>query len=259
MANGGQDSRGTVSKCLSILDVVSASDQPLRFASMMRITGLPRSTLHRLLTTLQAERLLTLDATTKTYRSGPRLLGWVNSAWHDDDLRRVAHDEVAYLGRETGETVHLAILDGHEIVYVDKIESSQSIRMYSRIGKRAPIHCTGVGKALVAFLPPDLLEAVIEKTGFEYYTPTTITDVHAFREHLAQIREVGYATDMGEHQAEVRCIAAPVLNQDRHGIASISISTPAYRYDPERCLSWAPMIVASAHRISHELGMSERP
>ena len=158
------------------------------------------------------------------------------------------------LNEATGETVHLAILNGESIVYIDKLESLNQVRMYSAVGKQAAVHCTGVGKAITAFLPPEEQEALIQKLDFKRYTVNTITDEQSFRRELARIRERGYARDDGEHEEEIRCVAVPILNFAGESVAGISVSAPQYRLTPETISKWVELTLHAATRISRYAG-----
>ncbi|MEX2541651.1 MAG: IclR family transcriptional regulator [Trueperaceae bacterium] len=224
--------------------------QALRFTDLVDRTGLPKATLHRILSTLLEERLLHFDGTSKSYRLGIRLITWAHNTWHGLDIRHIAAEELKHLGELTNETIHLAILDGERTVYVDKHESSQQVRMYSAVGKTGPVHCTGVGKVIAAFLEPTEREALVGQLSFDRYTASTITDPRLFMTELDSIRESGYGRDEREHEDEIRCIAAPVLDHQGRSVASISISAPAYRISDDKIEQWLPQLLESVRKVS---------
>jgi IclR family acetate operon transcriptional repressor len=248
---GNVETKNSVlTKAVKVLDVFSRSDAPLRFIDLAERSGVPKSTLHRILATLVDSRLLEFDQQSRTYRLGLRLVTWAHNAWQGLDIRNVAAEEMKRLGELTNETVHLAILDGNQIVYVDKQESSQKVRMYSAVGKIGPVHCTAVGKAIAAFLAPDEQKALVDALTFDRYTENTITQPARFLEELEGIRTSGYARDESEHEDEIRCIAAPVLDRGGTSVASISISAPAYRITDEKIGKWLPLLLESTRRVS---------
>jgi DNA-binding IclR family transcriptional regulator len=158
------------------------------------------------------------------------------------------------LGNLTRETIHLSVYDEPHIVYIDKIESTLPIRMYSRVGARAESYCTGVGKALIAFLGDYEFEQFLQKVSFTQFTPNTITSAKELREELARIRAQGYALDLQEHEEGVRCAAAPIFGLDGRVAGSISIAAPAFRKTEDDILALAPAVMGAARQISENLG-----
>lgn len=239
-----------LSKMIRVMDTLSAAGEPLRFIDLANCSNIPKGSLHRILANLTDERLLRYDERSKTYRLGLRLVTWAHNSWHNLDIRHLAAEEMERLGELTNETVHLAVLDGDHIVYVDKHESRQKVRMYSAVGKVGPVHCTGVGKAIAAFLGANEQEELVQRLSFERYTTSTITNANEFLAELARVRESGYARDESEHEDEIRCIAAPVLDGDGRSVGSISVSAPAYRITDEKIKDWLPLLLDSTRRVS---------
>lgn len=243
-----------VSRALALLELVCRAGRPLTLGMAAEEAGLVRPTAHRLLRTLIDYGLVSQDAVTKTYRPGLKLFELSNDVVRNLDLRSEALPEIRQLSRETNETVHLGILDEGEVVYIDKVESSQTIRMYSAIGKRAPAHCTGLGKILLAHLPAEELRRVIQKRGLREFTRTTITTVEALERELELVRERGYAVDDGEHEPEIRCVACPIRGSSGLVIAAMSLTAPATRMSRERATTLAPPVRHYAERASARLG-----
>jgi DNA-binding IclR family transcriptional regulator len=158
------------------------------------------------------------------------------------------------LWQNSQETVHLGVLNDGEVLYVEKLESPHTIRMYSEIGRRAPLHCTGLGKALLANLPAEEIEQVIEQRGLRRYTENTLVNRADLFEEMAAIRFRGAAFDNEEHEKSVRCVAAPVYDAQGRVIAAISIAGPAFRMTPERQKDLVPYVVEASQRISRRLG-----
>jgi DNA-binding IclR family transcriptional regulator len=166
---------------------------------------------------------------------------------------------VTALARQTNETVHLAILDDYEVVYISKEETVHPIRMHSSIGKRAPAHCTGLGKVMLAYLPNEKLEEAAQRRGLARYTERTISSYLELKEHLSTIRRLGYAIDNAEHEENILCVAAPIRDHLGEVVAAISLSIPAVRCDLPQIQSFAPLVCHYADQISYRLGyVSER-
>jgi DNA-binding IclR family transcriptional regulator len=252
-SNGGSPVQA-VSRALALLEFVCRAGRPLTLGEAAEQAGLVRPTAHRLLRTLIDYGLVSQDAETKTYRPGLKLFELSNDVVRGLDLRSEALPEIRQLSLETNETVHLGILDEGDVVYIDKVESSQTIRMYSAVGKRSPAHCTGLGKILLAHLPAEELRRVIQKSGLREFTRTTITTVEALERELELVRERGYAIDDGEHEPEIRCVACPVRGHDGLVIAAVSLTAPATRMSRERTTTLAPLVRHYAERASARLG-----
>ena len=155
--------------------------------------------------------------------------------------------------RRTGHTCHLVLLDGHDVVYVDKVENTATVRMASRIGARMPAYRTAVGRAILAFGPDDLVEDVVA-AGLSAVTPRTVTDPAVLVEELRRVRERGYAIDDRENEPEVRCVAAPVFDHNRDPVAAISVSSLVSRLPVVQVRRLGPQVAVVAARISGELG-----
>lgn len=236
-------------KSLKLLDTLG-EQRSLTFTELAKRTGFPKSTLHRLLESLSFEGLISFNSVKRTYTLGLRPLSWARDAWDTLEIRKLALEEMKKLNDTTGETVHLAVLDRDQIVYIEKFESKQQVRMYSSVGKRAPAYCTGIGKAIIAFLESDMQQALTSRLSFKRYTDRTIVNVEALQQELLRIRAQGYARDDGEHEAEIRCIAAPIVNYMGHSVAGISVSAPAYRLTPEGIEAWIPLVKEAVARVS---------
>lgn len=204
--------------------------------SLQELSGeieLSTSTTFRLLATLSYYRFVQRDEQTNQYRLGLTCLELARDFYEGNDLRRLALPELQALRDDSKETIHLAILDRMEIVYLEKIPGLHAIGlMSSRVGGRAPTYCTGVGKALLAYEKPQGVQDYFTAHPMERFTETTITDLEELMRELEQIRLQGYALDRGEHEYEVRCVANPIFDMHGAAVAAISISGPAGRMDP---------------------------
>lgn len=247
-SNGKQET-GTLGKAISVLDIIANSSEPLRFTDVLQQSDQPRGTLHRQISNLIEEGLITVNRD-NSYGLGLRLLQFASKAWAGNEFRNVAAPHIQKLHEATGETVHLGILRDVEVIYLDKIESRQNIRMVSQIGNTAPAFCTGVGKAALSALPDDELHERIKRIEFRRYTSNTIADADALLAEIDTIRNRGNAYDREEHEMGIACVAAPILSRtDTLFAAGVSVTGPSYRVTPEMLVSWAEITRDTASAI----------
>ena len=221
--------------------------------------GLNKSTVTRLLYSLEKAGFLVRDPKTREYGLTHRLFRIGNIYINQVDLHKEAMPLLNQLMLSCKETVHLAILHGFEVFYLHKVEGPQSIRMASSVRNTAPSYCTGVGKALIAYLEKDDLDRFLKTFSLKRYTPNTISDPDALRLELERIRARGYAIDDSEHEHDVKCVAAPV--RDRHGdvIAAISMAAPSFRMVREKIeAEFIPAVTQTAKEISKRLGYMKK-
>jgi DNA-binding IclR family transcriptional regulator len=242
-----------LSRGLRLLEILACHSQGLSLSDVARKTGLAKSSAHRLLKTLILNGYVRQDSSiTDYYFASLKLLTLASKLIQDTDLTALARPHLEWLAKTTGETAHLVLLDHDSAVYVGKVESPNPIRMYSQIGHRAPLHCTGVGKAILAYLP-DEQQAAALNGQVQRYTANTLTDPDALRAHLRQIRAQGYAIDNGEHEDNVRCIAAPLFARTGRVVGAVSIAAVSYRVDLPTLESWEPVLAESARQLNTEL------
>lgn len=244
---------GTLGKLMAVLDLVAEADKPLRFTEILARSDQPRGTLHRQLSHLVEEGLLEIGRD-MTYAPGIRLLNLAARAWSRNDFRIMAEPHLRALNELTGETVHLGVLRGATIIYVDKVEGQQSaVRMYSQIGNASPAYCTGIGKAALSVMPDDALAAVVGQIRFHAFTASTHRDREELLADIGMIRARGYAFDLEEHENGICCVAAAIRSEDRAFFAGISVTGPAYRVKRSDLEGWAPDVRAAASRIMDEM------
>jgi IclR family KDG regulon transcriptional repressor len=215
--------------------------------------GLAKPTVYRFLQTLQGLGYVRRDEserwamTLKLFNVGSRALDHL-------DLLAVARPVAEELSEELGETVHMGVLEDDSAVYVLKIESSYTIRMYSRVGRRIPLYCTGIGKVLLAFAPPEERKALLKRLRLVAFTPKTISTKPALDAELERIRREGYGLDDEEHEEGIRCIASPVIDHEGSVVAALSVSWPGFRYAQGSEAHKIEGVKAAAARISAILG-----
>jgi len=239
---------------MRLLEVLADSGRAMGVSELSRALDLDKSTTYRLLATLRPRGYVEQDPETKKYAVGPRMIAVSSRILGNNDAYLQARPVMKKLMQEVRETVHLAMLMEGQVVYIAQEISPEVVSVNTEIGQREPIHCTAVGKALAAFLAEEELEALIRRLQFQQYTPKTITDPGQFRVHCDQIRAQGYAVDDEELYPGVRCVAAPIWGYDGGVLASLGISGPATRLQPEAIPRLGRMVMKYAQEISRRLG-----
>ncbi|HEY6308554.1 MAG TPA: IclR family transcriptional regulator [Candidatus Angelobacter sp.] len=246
-------------RALAVLETLSADGPDLSLGDISERLGLHKSTAHRLIMVLERHKLIERNSASGRYRLGLKLFELGTKAVSKLDLRERARPFLERLVLETSETVHLCILDDSEVVYLDKVEPTRSVRMATSVGRRNPAHCTAVGKAMMAYLSDAQVEAIVRKQGLKAMTANTITSFVELRKELSAIRERGYAIDNEEIEEGVRCVGCVVRNFSGEPLAAISISAPAFRLTKEKVQSLSRPVVGVAEALSRELGFKNEP
>lgn len=223
-------------------------------SEIARTTELPCSTTFRILETLRQRGYVEQDESAGLYHIGFKAVQIGGAYSATSPLPQASHLVMTALVEKINETANLAILDGNEAVYIHQVESQHSIRMFTQLGARAPLYCTGVGKVLLAWRPEGDLELLLGGRRFKSFTATTITSMKDMVSELEEVRERGFAIDDEERESGVRCVTAPV--RDVHGtvIAALSVSAPTTRFPKKRIASFASEVVAAASKVSNRLG-----
>lgn len=248
----------SVERALLLLEILSELGEPTTLSELSEKANLNISTVHRLLHTLMANHFVEQDLNSGKYRLGLRMFEIGSKALYSLDIRQVAKPHLQELVNRCNETANMAILEQGEVVYIEQVESQNTIKMFARIGSRGPAHCTAAGKALLAFLEEEDLEKVISSKGLPRFTDNTITDSEKLKGELKKIRAQGYALDLEEMDEGVSCIAAPIKNHEGRVIAAISISGLASRMSRERMEEiYTEYLRVAAYKISQDLGYKE--
>lgn len=249
---GADQGDGTVGKALDVLDRVAGQGRPVRFTELLEQGAYPKATLYRLLQTLTHQGMLTYDADRQTYALGMRLVRLAHAAWATASLAPLARPHLDELSAETGETIHLAQMDNGQVLYVDKRNAAKPVEMFAQAGKVGPAYCTGVGKAMLAFLPPDALEAALTVQSFHRFTPNTLADAAALTAELKAIRARGHAFDNEEHEPGIICCAVPILTRSGRVIGALSVTSTTARTTLAALDAQAGRIKETAARIAAE-------
>lgn len=216
--------------------------------------GLPPSSAHRLLITLQKHRFVDFDATTQEWKIGVEAFRIGNAFVQQTNLVEAGRDVMRRLMEETGETANLAIADEGEVVFVSQVETHNPIRAFFSSGTRGPIHASGIGKALLAELPRKSVEKILQKRGLQQYTEKSLTSADALFTDLQLINARGWSFDDEERYSGMRCIAAAIHNYHGEAIAGVSISGPTARFPDSGIAELAPKVKRAAAEITARIG-----
>lgn len=245
----------SVDRALDILESFDYHKEELGVTELAHKLSLHKNNVFRLLATLEVRGYIEQDTKTGNYRLGVKTFEIANVFLHHLGLRRQARPILEELVNRCNETAYLAVLDGSDVIYVLMEETSQTVRIVPRLGRRLPVHCTAAGKALLAFESADRLQLICKEKQLRKQTDNTITDPQGLREHLREVARMGYAVDNEELEPGVRCIAAPVKDYSHKVIASVGLSGPTSRFSLERIeKELAPLVKEAGEKISQRLG-----
>jgi IclR family KDG regulon transcriptional repressor len=246
----------TVRNAARLLKVFRSREADLGVSELARRLGLGKSTVHRMLTTLVAEGLIEQNPQTGGYRLGIVMFELGEAVRVHMDLHAAVGQVLGELRAQTGESSQVGVLDGHEVVYVDRLESAHSLRLFTETGRRVPVHCTSSGKVLLAYLPEARRRAVLQAAPLIAMTPHTITSAEQLAAELARVRRRGWAEAVNEREIGVASIAAPIRDISDEVVAAISIGVPLARCSVMALRRLAPTIVEAAEAASRRLGWS---
>lgn len=256
-ARGGSDQVQSLVRALSLLNrIAEAPDDGVSLTDLAQQVGLPASTAHRLLLTLEQERYVRFGASRRLWSIGVQAFVTGCAFIKTRNLAALARTHLRRLMEDSGETVNLAVEDKGEAVYLAQVECRQMMRVLARPGTRVPMHCSAVGKAIFSAMSDKAIAQILRQHGMPRLTAKTITTPAALRAALIEVREQGYAVDDEEHAVGLRCIAAPVFDETGDVIGAISVSGPMARIDESRISELGQMLVEAARAISAEMGAS---
>jgi DNA-binding IclR family transcriptional regulator len=239
-----------------VLEILAGSHTGFSLADLSRQTGIPKSSLFRILLTLETSNIVQLDRTRNVYNLGMKLIDWGNRALEKIDLKTVTHPHLVRMAHETRESYYVAILDENEVIIIDRADTPEIWRMVARLGQRSPVHATASGQILMAEASDEALNAVVARTGLKRFTPRTITSVTKLKERLKEVRRVGFVVADAEYKPDLCVMAVPI--RDHHGKISAALMTalPSERLRRTRSLTndIAEILKKESAVISKELG-----
>ncbi|MEM6385547.1 MAG: IclR family transcriptional regulator [Pseudomonadota bacterium] len=243
---------GTVGKALEVLDSVAAYERPVKFGELLEHSDYPKATLYRLLQTLTNQNLLAHDPETGSYSLGLRLIRLAHAAWEHASLAPIARPYVEELAAAAGESVHLAQMDNGQVIFVEKLKATDRFETLAQVGKVAPAYCTGVGKAMLAFIAPKRLDIVLQQQSFFPYTSATHSSADSLLGELSAIRENGIAFDREEHEEGIVSIAAPIFISNGRVIGALSVATSTTRHDLSGLTAFKGRLLETAEKIGNQ-------
>ncbi len=246
----------STARLFQIIEFLANSRDWVSLRTMARDLHISPASAYRTLSSLKEIGYVRQDAQDAKYQLTLKIAGISAQVLDNVQLRQIAHPFLQALTSETNETTHLAILEGTEIVYIDKVDNTQAVRMRSRVGQHGHLHSTSVGKSMLAFLPDPHRESVLRHLKLQPLTEHTIVDPEILRGQLSQIRDLGYAVDDEENELGIRCIGSPVYDHAGRITGAVSISGWTITMTRERIPQLAPQILQTCQRISQELGFT---
>jgi len=243
----------SVQRCLRLLSLFAQALDGLTASEVAKQSGLPVSTVHRFLVNLENAGFLAYSSSGK-YHLGIGSFSIGHAALAQLDIRRLSLPHLQKLNQETRETIHLTVRHGLSAVYVEKLDSPEKLRIFSHVGGSVPLYCTAVGKIILAYLPEKEMAETLRQIELRQQTANTITNTKDLQRHLQRVRRNGYAFDLEEHEAHIRCVAAPIWDPTGAVKASLSLTAPVLRMPLSRLRKLVPMIQAAGLQISQELG-----
>lgn len=241
-----------VERALAILNCFDADNSVLGVTEIADRLSLPKSTVHRILGTLESRGFVQQDPATSQYQLGLKLMELGTLVSSRAVLRQVSLPILRALSRETEETVLLVVYDEGEVVYLDALECPQPVKIDARPGRRLPAYCTGSGKAFLSFLPQSEVDRVLADP-LAARTPNTITDPAKLRENFAETRRRGYSISNEEYAVGIRAVGAPILSQSGEVWGVVAVAGPAFRLSDERIRAIGERTAAAAHQISERI------
>jgi len=244
----------SLNKALDVIEIVGELGS-VGVREISSLTGFPPATSHRILSTLASRGYLVQDEIAKRYSLALRFLELGSKAQQESDLHAIARPHLHQLMLKTGETANLVVRDGDSVVYLDQVQSDETmLKIFTKLGARAPLYSTGVGKMFLSRWSPSELDSYIKRTELIPHTQHTLTTQAELRVEMERISNQGYAVDNEETELGVRCVAALIVNHMQDVVAAVSISGVAMRITEDRIEPFGEMVMHCAINISHDLG-----
>jgi IclR family acetate operon transcriptional repressor len=249
----------TTLRAFSLLELIAAAEEPPSLEELTRASGLPKPSVYRILQLLIRGELVEREVAAKRYLVGRRVGALSLAVQMHSPLRRERHAIMSQLADEIGETCNFTMLDGNEVVYVDRVETAAVVRLHMRIGSRVPLHCTASGKLFLAHLPGKDAQRLIRAAPLKRYTERTITSPEALERELARIRASSIGTDSGEFLEGSVCLAVPVIDPGGRVCAAVAVHGPAPRMTLRKGYTFLPAMQRAASAIAGTLSKPAAP
>ena len=233
-------------------DETGISDLSVRLA-------MPKATVYRFLQTMMTLGYVRQEVDSERYGLTMKVFELGAKALQYPELVELAKNHMQMLADKTGETVHLGTLIDSEIIYVHKVDSRHMLGMYSKVGRRAPLHCTAIGKVLMAWEHPDRRALILQGAEFKRFRDKTIVEPAAFAQELERVKAQGFGEDREEFDDHIRCVGVPIFDRLNRPVAGMSISFPTFRYDPSKEGEVVAMLTEASRDISARLGCTKFP
>ncbi|MGE5124536.1 MAG: IclR family transcriptional regulator [Acidobacteriaceae bacterium] len=247
-----------VDRALDVLLCFSNQTPELTMTQIAERVGIHKSTAHRLLATLENKRFIQRDPETGIYRLGIRLLQMAYLTLEQNDLRHLAIPFMHQLCDLYDENIDLTVLDDTDVVFINILEGPQRVKLAAAVGQRLPAFATASGKAILGYLPENVVTGILDR-GMPRLTSHTLISAKEFHEDLDSVRELGFAISEQELEEQINAVAAPIFDRDHNPVASIAVAGPAYRLTRERMIEMGPNVVATSQAISKEITLAADP
>jgi IclR family transcriptional regulator, KDG regulon repressor len=244
----------SVDRALTIIKIVSSRKEGIGVTELANKLGLNKSSIFRLLETLAAHGFIEQNKENKKYKLGYQFLELSTKLLESIDIRQEAIPYLRQLEEISNEVIHLVIYSQKEAVYIEKLEGSETLRMHSQVGRRAPIHCTSAGKVILAQLSVTEVKEIVQQRGLPRHTEKTLTTEKELLENLSMIRTQGYGIEREENEPGITCIAAPIFNHLGEVAGAISISGTSLRMNDEKIASIKDTLIEVGKKVSERLG-----
>ena len=243
-----------VDRAIDALELLAQHQEGMSLTKLVEKTGIPKSTLYRILSTLEERRCIVRDEERKTYRLGVKLWEFGNAFLDQSDLQDAAVDHMKQLAESCGESVFLGMLDRGEVVYVRRVESPKSAVVVRKLGQRAPAYCTATGLAMLAFLPDDELMAFFDEQELTPFNANTTTSREELRRKVHAIRRAGVSVVDGEYNPALLCVSSPIFNEEGRPVAALTAALLSAQATDERIETAKAQVKQTAHHLSNERG-----
>ncbi|WP_085506108.1 IclR family transcriptional regulator [Thalassobacillus devorans] len=247
----------SVDRSLKILEYLKEHPKGLGITEIANRLGVAKSTAHRLVMTLEEHGYIKQMQEKSVYRLGLKFLEMSNIVVDQLNIVELAHPIMEKISNQTDKISHLVMLDDSHVIYIDKVETPSAVRIYSQLGKRAPIYCTGVGKAIAAYFDEAQLTRYLSENSFHKFTKNTYTEEKEFRHELERINRNGYSIDNEEHEEGIRCVAVPIFDHLNSVNYSVSITGTSVQMTDQHIQEYLPLLKKSATEISSLLGFAQ--